>query len=184
MNHLGTVRLETERLILRPFQIGDAVDMYQNWARDDRVTKFLTWPSHKSVEESKEVLETWALEYPNPTWYQWCIELKELGQAIGSISVVHQNEEIASVEIGYCIGHDYWNRGITSEAFQAVIDFFFLQVNANRIESRHDPRNPNSGKVMATCGLRYEGTRIQADKNNMGICDAALYGFINPYTNK
>ena len=56
MKHLGTKVLETKRLILRPFTISDAPAMYKNWASDDEVTKFLTWPSHASVQVSEEVI--------------------------------------------------------------------------------------------------------------------------------
>lgn len=49
-------------------------------------------------------------------------------------------------------------------------------MKVNRIESRHDPLNPNSGKVMMKCGLKYEGTSRQSDWNNQGICDASFYG--------
>jgi len=52
------------------------------------------------------------------------------------------------------------------------------EVKANRIEARHDPRNPNSGKVMQKCGLQYEGTLKESDINNQGICDAAWYGLL------
>lgn len=176
MRHLGTVRIETERLILRRFRLEDAKDMFQNWAGDDRVTKYLTWPSHTSIDDSRNIIQSWIEEYANETFYQWCIERKESKQAIGSISVVHLNEEVGSVEIGYCIGYNFWNQGFTTEALRALIEFFFDEVQVNRIESRHDPNNPNSGKVMMKCGLRYEGTRRKADRNNTGICDAALYG--------
>ena len=50
MKHKGTVRLETERLILRPFTPEDALPMFRNWASDEEVTRFLTWPAHKDVE--------------------------------------------------------------------------------------------------------------------------------------
>ena len=48
----------------------------------------------------------------------------------------------------------------------------------NRIESRHDPRNPNSGRVMKKCGMIYEGTLRQSDRNNQGICDASYYAIL------
>ena len=50
MNHIGTIRLETDRLILRRFTIEDAEEMFHNWASDDEVTKYLTWPTHQNVE--------------------------------------------------------------------------------------------------------------------------------------
>lgn len=56
--------------------------------------------------------------------------------------------------IGYCIGRKWWKQGITSEALKAVIDFLFDEVKTNRIEARHDPRNPNSGLVMKKCGMK------------------------------
>ena len=50
MQHCGTKRLETERLILRRYVSEDAAAVYKNWASDDEVTKYLTWPTHKSQE--------------------------------------------------------------------------------------------------------------------------------------
>jgi ribosomal protein S18 acetylase RimI-like enzyme len=44
--------------------------------------------------------------------------------------------------------------------------------HVNRVESRHDPRNPNSGKVMMKAGLKFEGVLRQSDWNNQGVCDA------------
>lgn len=179
MKHCGTLKLESERLILRRFVIGDAEAMYRNWASDSEVTKYLTWPTHKSQDDSKDILTEWIGEYGNDTFYQWAIVLKENeNEPIGSISVVHMNDDIASVEIGFCIGQKWWHQGITSEALKTLIDFFFVTVGANRIESRHDPRNPNSGMVMKKCGMRYEGTARSADRNNQGICDYCRYGLL------
>lgn len=87
-------------------------------------------------------------------------------------------EKIGAMEIGYCISEAYWHQGITSEAFEAVIAYLTKEVGARRIESRHDTRNPYSGKVMEKCGLKYEGTKIQGDWNNSGICDCAFYGMV------
>lgn len=80
--------------------------------------------------------------------------------------------------IGYCIGRKYWNKGITSEALKSVMDYLFDQVGFNRIESRHDPRNLNSDKVMKKCGMKYEGTLRMADWNNQGVCDACYYALL------
>ena len=180
MQHLGTITLETPRLLLRRFTLDDAEDMFRNWASDDEVTVFLRWPSHQSVVVTRQVVAKWVDDYDNEKNYQWCIELKETGQAIGSIGVVEINERVDGAEIGYVIGRAYWHQGITSEALAAVIDFLFRKVGFNRIEAHHDPHNPNSGKVMQKCGLKYEGTLIQASRNNRGICDSAVYGIINP----
>ena len=88
------------------------------------------------------------------------------------------NEDISMVHIGYCIGRIWWHQGITYEAMKAVMTFFFEEVGVNRIESRHDPRNPNSGKVMVKCGMKYEGIMRCSDRNNQGICDACYYAML------
>jgi len=179
LKHLGTKKLETDRLILRRFIMEDADAMYNNWANDPEVTKYLTWPHHKTVEMSHTVLGDWISQYCKDDFYQWAIILKEnLDEPIGTISVVHKNDAIEMVHIGYCIGKRWWKRGITSEALTALIKFFFEEVGVNRIESRHDPRNPNSGKVMMKCGLKYEGTYREADWNNQGRCDSAMYALL------
>ena len=178
MKHQGTKKIETDRLILRQFSTEDADSMYNNWAKDPEVTKYLIWPYHKSVEVSKGVLSEWIPLYAQDDYYQWAIVLKMSDEAIGSIAVVLKDDAVEMVHIGYCIGRKWWNQGITSEALAALVRFFFDEVGVNRIESRHDPRNPNSGKVMTKCGLKYEGTHREADWNNQGKCDSAYYAIL------
>ncbi len=178
MNHLGTITLETERLLLRRFTIDDAPQMFQNWAGDTAVTEFLTWPTHTSVKMSEEYITFLLDRYPRPSTYDWAITLKDEGRLVGSIGVVDIKEATECVHVGYCIGKQWWNRGITSEAFARVIRFLMDEVKVNRIDSRHDPKNPNSGRVMKKCGLRYEGTLRESDINNKGLCDADWYGLL------
>lgn len=178
MENLGTQKLETKRLILRKFIKNDTEYMFKNWASDGQVTKYLTWLPHRNINETKQYIEKTIIEYDNPNTYNWAIELKEISRVVGSISVVSQNTSLEIVHIGYCIGKKWWNRGITTEAFKELIRFFFENVKVNRIESRYDPKNINSGKVMIKSGLKYEGTLRQSDINNQGICDAAWYSIL------
>ncbi|MBO5421504.1 MAG: GNAT family N-acetyltransferase [Clostridia bacterium] len=179
MKHCGTQKLETERLILRRYVSEDAAAMYKNWASDPEVTKFLMWKPHSNQEESQRIMNDWVKQYSNEKYYHWGIVLKDNDDGpIGDIAVVQMNEEVESAHIGYCIGKDWWHQGITSEALKAIMDFLFDTVGVNRIESRHDPRNPNSGKVMQKCGMNYEGTLRSSDWNNQGICDACYYALL------
>ena len=97
---------------------------------------------------------------------------------VGSIGAVNVNDDIAAVQIGYCLGRRWWHQGIMSEALGAVMDFFFDTVGCNRVAGRHDPRNPHSGMVMQKCGMKYEGTQRSADRNNQGICDTSWYALL------
>ena len=179
MTHCGTQRIETERLILRQFSLDDSEAMYQNWASDPEVVKYLTWPAHTGIDVSKAVLESWGPSYSRKDYYHWAIVLKEHGnEPIGDIVAGNLNDDIAKVHIGYCLGRSWWHKGIMSEALKAVMDFFFDKVGTNRIECRYDPRNPHSGMVMKKCGMKYEGTMRSSDRNNQGICDASWYALL------
>ena len=151
MKHCGTKQLETERLILRRFRPKDAATMYKNWASDDEVTKYLTWPTHSSIEVSEFVINDWVNSYNKDDFYQWAIVPKDNNdEPIGSIGMVDSNEDLSIAHIGYCIGRNWWHKGITSEAMNA----------------------------MKKCDMKYEGTLRQSGRNNQGICDACYYGIL------
>ena len=181
MKNLGSLPMETERLIIRKFNENDGVFMFNNWASDDKVTKYLKWPTHKAKGMSQSyvnwIMKNYEKDFDN-TVYDWIIELKEIGEPIGSIGVVDINNEVESVQIGYCIGSKWWNQGIVSEALKEVIRFFMEYVEVNRIEARYDIRNENSGKVMKKCGMKCEGILRASDKTNAGICDSVWYSIL------
>ena len=184
LTHKGTQPLETHRLILRKACREDAEAMFRNWASDPEVTKYLTWPTYKNVETAHQILELWSKEYEKTDYYQWMIVLREVGEPIGSISVVRLNDRVEEAEIGYCIGSRWWHKGIMTEALTAVITYLFQEVGMNRIAARHDPNNPHSGGVMRKCGMKYEGTFRSCDRNNQGLCDAAQYAILRSEWNQ
>ncbi len=185
MKHLGTKEIHTDRLLLRKFVENDAEAAFNNWCSDDKVTKYLMWPTHTEISTTVAILGDWIKSYKKDNFYQWAIVLKEINEPIGSISIVEINEKANSVDIGYCIGHRWWNMGVVTEAFSAIIPFLFNEMQVNRVAARHDPNNPSSGKVMLKCGLKYEGTLRQSDYNNQGIVDSAYYGLLlSEYTSR
>ena len=157
----------------------DADGMYQNWASDAEVTRFLTWPPHGSPSVTKMLLTDWISHYEEKDFYQWAITLKENGDLpIGNIAVVSKEDSIPKAQVGYCIGKAWWRRGIMTEALRAVLDFLFDEVGYFRVEAYHDARNPHSGAVMKKCGMQYEGTLRQAERNNQGVCDVCYYALL------
>ncbi len=188
INKTGTQRIETHRLILRPFRVEDAEDMFTGWASDPEVTRFLTWPVHTGVEATRSLLKAWTARYEDGGFFNWAMEWKESGHVIGNISVVKLNEEAESADIGYCMSRAFWGRGIMPEALRAVMDYLFDTVNLNRVAACHDVNNPKSGRVMEKAGMKAEGILRGAGKNNQGICDevwyAALKGDRNPPVKK
>lgn len=179
MKQKGTCPIETARLYLGRFTMNDVYAVYENWAKDPYVTRFLTWPAHINPDITRQILLEWIESYLKPDFYQWGITRKDdPGTPIGTISAVKIDEETETVSIGYCLGRDWWNQGIMSEALWGVIRFFFEEVHLNRVEACHDINNPASGKVMEKCHMTYEGTLRQGGRNNQGIADLAVYSIL------
>lgn len=178
MNHIGTNRVETDRLILRRLSVDDAEAIYTNWASDNEVTKYLTWPSHQSVEVSRAYANYCAENYSSLSCYQWGIELKATHELIGQISVANVIDELESMELGWVIGRNYWGKGYMPEAAAKVLDILFDEVGANCVFAEHDTNNPKSGRVMQKIGMKFEGILRQAGRNNQGIVDCARYSMI------
>ena len=79
--------IETERLLLRPWRLEDAADMYA-YAKNPNVGPNAGWKPHESVEESKAILESWI--HSDEEKDNWAIVPKETGRACGSIGL-HQD---------------------------------------------------------------------------------------------
>ncbi len=148
-------RIETERLILRPFRKGDEKEMFQNWASDEKVTEYLTWKPHPNVLFTKKIVDMWVNDNPKETVHRFAIEYKPIHQIIGSIDVVqYKNEE---PEIGYALGYDFWNLGIMTETLKAFIVYLFKETDCQKIYARHYIENKASRRVMQKAGMRYIG---------------------------
>lgn len=175
MRHMGTVRITTNRLLLRRFTMKDVDAMYGNWASEDEVTKYLTWPTHTDANVTRTVLEEWVSKYSEPDYYNWGIELQDTGELIGNIEASRSDEEKASVFLGWCMGTRWWGQGIMPEAARAVLQYLFTEVGYNRIAAKHDSENLKSRRVMQKIGMIREGTFRASGRNNRGIVDEVHY---------
>lgn len=177
MDHTGTVPIETERLILRRFNIKDAVIMYKNWASDPMVTKYLNWLPHESVFVTETVISSWVKNYDKENFYNWAVTLKKDANVIGSIGIVDHSEHNQYCEAGYCIGRGFWNFGYASEAMKAVAEYMLYDVKYNRVEAKYVVENSASGKVMEKTGMQYEGYMRERFFGNDGrLHDIAVRG--------
>ena len=95
MKHCGTQTLETGRLLLRRLTVDDCEMMYNNWASDPEVARFVRWNAHRSWSETAELLNEWEKHYPDPAYYQWGITDKRSTVLFGSISIFPATEMTA-----------------------------------------------------------------------------------------
>lgn len=178
MINCGTKQIITKRLVLRKFSLDDTFFVFKNWTSDKDVVKYLKWQVHLDANVTKKIISQWVNNYSVSNFYKWAITLKEnTNEPIGDICVNALDENTQTATVGYCLGKRYWNKGIMTEALNAVINFLFNEVKLNKIEATHDVNNVNSGKVMEKCGMKYEKLILNASKNNQGICDIC-YHFI------
>ena len=159
MNEIGTLDIETNRCLLRPFKLEDATFLYANYASDDQVTAFLTWNTHPDIQTTIDYLKNFVPKYETKKIYTWAITLKEKpDDVIGGIELA-PTPETDTVEVGYVLARRYWHQGYMSEVFKAVIHYFFDIMDGQKIIGLFEKNNVNSGLVMKGCHLIYIGEK-------------------------
>ena len=146
--------LETTRLIMRPWDVADANDLYE-YARDEKVGPICGWQAHKSVDESKEIIRN-ILSKPE----SFAIVLKEQDIVIGSIGLMigkDANIEIADDEgeIGFWLGVPFWGRGLMPEAINELANYAFNRLKLKKLWAGYFEGNDKSLKVQEKCGFIY-----------------------------
>lgn len=148
--------IETERLILRPLTVADAEHIFNTWTSDPRVTKFMNYSTHKSVNDTREWLESVVLNANDENHKQTDIgiQLKESGKLIGSSGALYK-PQFDRWSLGYNLAFEYWHQGYTSEAVKALVETL-SNMGINHFIADHAVNNPNSGKVMEKIGMKFD----------------------------
>lgn len=148
--------IETERLILRYRKEEDVSSVFSNYANDEIVTRFLSWPPHQSEDDTRKIFQLWDQEEAEIKRFHFFIERKEAHELIGSINLVGFQD--GAPEIGYVIGRKWWNQGYMSEACAKMIEVLF-DAGYQRIVIGADVNNLASNRVIQKCGLTYFGQK-------------------------
>ncbi len=149
------VRIETPRLLLRPFRESDVEDLYA-YASVDGVGQMAGWKPHASIEKSRNVLNMFLREKKT-----LALVWKETGTVIGSLGLETIDESLPlpeshqGREIGYALSKDYWGQGLMPEAVKAVIDFCFETWQFDYLTCGHFLWNHQSRRVVEKCGFTY-----------------------------
>ena len=151
---MKTPILETDRLILRPFCIEDAQDVFECWESDPDVSKYMFWTSHNDINKTKCWVKKEISKKNDDDWYRWAILSKKTGALIGT-SLIYLEEEYAKFEIAYNLGRKAWGFGYTTEAMHEVIKYAKEKLGIKEIMGRHAKENPASGKILRKLGFTY-----------------------------
>ena len=150
------VRLETDRLILRPWTMDDLQDFYE-YASIKGLGQMAGWLPHKTIDDSRVILDMFIRSRR-----VFAIELKETGKVIGSLGIEEPDPdpepEMLGREMGYVLHRDYWGRELMPEAVKAAICWCFDTLGYDFLTCSHFDWNSRSRRVIEKTGFRYFST--------------------------
>ena len=167
--NISNVILETDRLILRAWEITDLDDFFE-YASVEGVGEKAGWEHHKSKDKSLEILKMFIEEKK-----VFAIVLKENQKVIGSIGIEELSEELdkdldnlLGRELGYVLNKDYWNKGIMKEAVSKVVEYCFNTLKLNFLMASYFNHNIASKKVLENLNFKfYKDIIIETGYNNI-----------------
>jgi len=146
--------METRRLRLRPPVMADAVSIFEQYAQDAAVTKFLTWKPHKQIHETHEYLKRCISAWETSRAFPWALTRKEDGDLIGMIEA---RVDGYKMDLGYVLARSHWGQGYMPEAVKAVVDWAQGQDSIYRVWAVCDAENQASSRVLEKVGMTKEG---------------------------
>jgi len=159
MNRIDmTMRIKTERLIIKPYRIEDLSECFQ-LMQDKELFGYMDMDV-MSLEEYKRLF-TWLIESYETTFddefrYSFNITLKESGEHIGWCGIGALDYDIKQKEIYYLIGKKFWRKGFAKEATKALLDYGFNVIGLNEIVALCKKENIASRKVIENMGLEFK----------------------------
>jgi ribosomal-protein-alanine N-acetyltransferase len=149
----GPERFETSRLVLRKPTLADAEPVFIRYASDSEVTKYLGWPRHQSVDDTKAFLT-----FSDAEWSRWpagpyLIESRSEHRVLGGTGLGF--EAPLTAVTGYVLARDVWGNGYATEALTAIVDIA-KKLGVARLNALCHPDHPASTRVLEKCGFRLE----------------------------
>ena len=135
-------------------KVADAHAIFEGWAQDREVTRYLTWRPHERIEQTQQFVRTCIAAWESETRFPYMITLKEAGSVIG---MVDPRIEGRKVGIGYGIACAHWGKGYVHEATRAILDWAFQQPSIQCVYATTDVENVASKRVLEKVGMQCEG---------------------------
>jgi [ribosomal protein S5]-alanine N-acetyltransferase len=149
--------IETPRMRLRKPLLEDALGIFDNYAQDAEVTRYLCWKPHQSIDDAIAALHNRLYWWDRGTDFSWLLTLNgQPGTVMGMISVTPERHAWRCV-VGYVLAKEYWNKGFMTEAVKAIISTMFRDPGVYRVWAVVDVDNAPSARVLEKAGMRCEG---------------------------
>jgi ribosomal-protein-alanine N-acetyltransferase len=141
---------------LRPPAIEDARALFDAYAFDPRVTKYMDWRPLQRISEIAERLAAFERDTADGKCIGWVIRKLDENAPCGRVDLRLSGEE---AEVGYVLSVSKWGQGIMTEALTAVLEFARRHLSLRRVSGTCDPENRASVRVFQKCGFKYVGHR-------------------------
>jgi len=142
----------TARLILRPIAQSDAVAIFDAYAQDPEVTRFLTWRPHTEIAQTDAYIARVMAAHDARTY---TLAERDGGRLLGAFDIRQSGP--GRLGYGYVLARSAWGHGLMAEALTAVADWALRQPDIWRIGDVCDIENRASGRVMEKAGMSFEG---------------------------
>lgn len=149
--------LESPRLLLRPFCREDAPAMFQNWASDEAVCRYLTWRPHSSQALTQQMIASWCKGYQRGDFLHWCLVEKSSRQPIGMLGVTKACRQEGWAEMGYCLGRAWWGKGYAREALEQAVAYL-AGLGFRQLQASCQAGNTASAALLVRCGFVAAGS--------------------------
>ena len=162
------VFFETEHLLVRELEPGDADRLYENHA-EEKVKKWFPNENYADLDEAKGAIQFFrdCVEGDHLP-FVLAIQLRETGELIGDTGVSEVDGQPEAVEIGYQICEKYSGRGLATEALKAMTDFSFARFGATVSYGRVVHGNGASARVLEKAGYLFVNEEMGAEDDPYG----------------
>lgn len=149
-------QVETDRLILVAPTAADADAIFDRYAGDPDVTRYLGWPRHQSVADTRAFLLFSAAEWERSPAGPYLIRARSDGRLLGSTGLSFERD--GEVFTGYVIARDAWGLGYATEALLAMVDVA-RSLGLARLHALCHPEHRASRHVLEKCGFTQDVSR-------------------------
>jgi len=169
--------LTTERLVLRHITTDDAHALLYIRS-DEKVMEYIDSKRLGTIEETLELIKLIDDTFEQNNGITWGITLKDNDVITGTIGFWRIEKQHHRAEIGYLLHHDYWAKGIMTEAANAVLQFGFNELNLHSIEGNVNPSNADSIKLLERLGFVREAYFKENFYFDGKFLDSAIYSLL------
>ena len=177
MAALETIRLTTERLVLRRLAAADAAALFDIFS-DPEVMRYWSSAAWSSTEQADKYIASADEDIASGAGLRLGITLASSGQLVGQAALYRFDQQNLRCDVGYALGRAHWGHGYLTEALEALLGHGFAVLDLNRVEADIDPRNGASAKALERMGFRLEGLMRERWIVAGEVCDTAFYGLL------